>query len=45
MLAATSHRELAPVYRSAAGIAMIAAGLVMQTLAYFWIRMLMKVHL
>jgi tight adherence protein B len=44
VLAATSHRELAPVYRSAAGIAMVAAGLVMQALAYLWIRMLMKVH-
>jgi tight adherence protein B len=44
VLAVTSHRELAPVYRSAAGIAMVAAGLVMQALAYLWIRMLMKVH-
>jgi tight adherence protein B len=45
VLAATSHRELGPVYRSAAGVAMVAAGLVMQALAYLWIRMLMKVRL
>ena len=45
VLAATSHRELAPVYRSPAGLGMVGAGLLMQALAYVWIRRLMKVDL
>ena len=45
VLASTSHRELAPIYRSPAGIAMVGVGLAMQALAYIWIRALMKVHL
>ena len=44
VLAATSHRELGPVYRSAAGIAMVSAGLVMEAAAYVWIRRLMRVE-
>jgi tight adherence protein B len=45
VLAATSHRELAPVYRSAQGIAMVIGGLFMQALAYAWIRRLMRVEI
>ena len=45
VLASTSHRELAPVYRSGAGAAMVVAGLLMQALAYLWIRRLMKVQI
>jgi tight adherence protein B len=45
VLAATSHRELSPVYRSAPGIAMIVGGLVLEALAYGWIRHLLKVDL
>ena len=44
VLAATSHRELAPVYRSPAGAAMIIGGLVLEGLAYLWIRHLLKVE-
>lgn len=44
-LAATSQRELAPVYRSPAGMAMIATGLVLESLAYLWIRRLLKVEI
>jgi tight adherence protein B len=45
VLASTSHRELAPVYRSGVGAAMVVAGLLMQALAYLWIRKLMKVQI
>jgi tight adherence protein B len=44
VLAATSHRELAPVYRSPAGIAMITSGLLMEGLAFAWIRRLLRVE-
>jgi tight adherence protein B len=44
VLAATSHRDLAPVYRSGAGIAMISGGLVMEALAFLWIRRLLRVQ-
>jgi tight adherence protein B len=44
VLAATSHRELSPVYRSAAGMTMLGAGLAMQGLAYVWIRKLLRVR-
>jgi tight adherence protein B len=43
VMAVTSHRELAPVYRSPAGAAMVVAGLVLEVLAYLWIRHLLKV--
>src|SRR5439155_6584307 len=45
VLAATSRRDLMPVYRSSAGIGMISGGLLMEALAYVWIRRLMKVEL
>jgi len=45
VLAGTSHRELAPVYRSAAGIGMVGAGMAMQGLAYVWIRRILRVEL
>jgi tight adherence protein B len=44
VLSATSHRELAPVYRSPAGAAMIVSGLVLEGLAYLWIRRLLRVE-
>ncbi len=43
VLSATSRRDLAPIYRSPAGIAMLAVGFVLEALAYLWIRRLMKV--
>jgi tight adherence protein B len=44
VLAATSQHDLAPVYRSGAGIAMLATGLLMEGLAYAWIRRLLRVQ-
>jgi tight adherence protein B len=44
VLSATSHRELAPVYRSSAGIAMIVGGLVLEAIAFVWIRHLIRVE-
>lgn len=44
VLSATSHHELAPVYRSPAGAAMVIAGLVLEGVAYVWIRHLLKVE-
>ncbi len=44
VLSVTSHRELAPVYRSPAGIAMIVVGLVLEAIAFVWIRHLIKVE-
>ncbi|CAN5353494.1 type II secretion system F family protein [soil metagenome] len=44
-LAATSQRELAPIYRSPAGMAMISTGLVLEGLAFLWIRRLLKVEI
>jgi tight adherence protein B len=43
VMAVTSHRELAPVYRSPAGAAMVVTGLVFEVLAYAWIRHLLRV--
>jgi tight adherence protein B len=44
VLATTSRRQLAPVYRSSAGIAMLSAGLTMEGLAYLWIRRLLRIE-
>jgi tight adherence protein B len=44
VLAATSHRQLGPVYRSAPGVAMVTGGLVMEGLAYLWIRRLLRIE-
>ncbi|HEX9313581.1 MAG TPA: type II secretion system F family protein [Actinomycetota bacterium] len=44
VLATTSQRELAPVYRSTAGIFMLVTGLLLEGLAYLWIRRLLRVH-
>ena len=44
VLLVTSHRELAPVYTSPAGVAMIVGGLVLEALAFVWIRHLIKVE-
>jgi tight adherence protein B len=45
VLAATSRSEIAPVYRSAAGAAMVTAGLVLELVAYLWIRRLLRVEI
>lgn len=45
VLAATSHHDLAPVYRTPAGIAMIVSGLVLEAVAFLWIRRLLKVEM
>jgi tight adherence protein B len=44
VLAATSRQDLGPVYRSPAGLAMISSGLVMEALAFVWIRRLLHVE-
>jgi tight adherence protein B len=44
VLFATSHAELAPVYRSSAGTAMVVSGLVLELLAYAWIRRILRVE-
>jgi tight adherence protein B len=45
VLATTARGELAPIYRSAAGIAMLGVGLVLEALAYVWIRRLLRVEI
>jgi tight adherence protein B len=45
VLATTSRSEVAPVYRSAAGASMVAAGLVLELVAYLWIRRLLRVEI
>lgn len=45
VLAATSRSEIAPVYRSAAGATMVTAGLVLEFVAYLWIRRLLRVEI
>lgn len=44
VLAATSHQELAPIYRTPIGMAMISSGLLMEGLAFMWIRRLLRVE-
>jgi tight adherence protein B len=44
VLAATSRSDLVPVYRSAPGLAMLGTGLVLELLAYLWIRRLIRVE-
>jgi len=43
LVATTSHRQLAPVYGSTAGIAMVSVGLAMELLAFVWIRRLLDI--
>lgn len=43
LVAATSHRDMGPVYRSSIGMTLVISGLVLQGLAYGWIRRLMRV--
>jgi tight adherence protein B len=43
-LSITSHDRLAPILRSGPGMAMVAAGLGMEALAYVWIRRLLRVE-
>ena len=44
LLALTSGNDLASVYRSPAGTAMVVVGLLMEGLAYLWIRRLLQVE-
>ncbi len=44
VLATTSRSQMAPVYRSSAGVAMVTTGLVLELLAYLWIRALLRVE-
>ena len=44
-LSVTSNRELLPVYRSAAGMTMLGAGLLLDLFALLWIRRLLRVDL
>ena len=44
VLAATSHSQLAPIYRSGAGMAMVGGGLALEGLAYAWIRRLLRIE-
>jgi tight adherence protein B len=44
VLAVSSRRELLPIYRSPVGVAMLSAGLLMEGLAYLWIRRLLRVE-
>ena len=44
VLAASSHSQLGPVYRSVAGVAMIGTGLSLEGLAYLWIRRLLRIE-
>lgn len=43
-LAVTSRAELAPVYRSTAGTALVGAGLLLEGLAFLWIRRLLRIE-
>jgi tight adherence protein B len=44
VLAATSRSELVPVYRSGAGTAMVLSGILLEVLAYVWIRRILRVE-
>jgi tight adherence protein B len=44
VLAATSRQNLGSVYRSAAGLAMVGGGLVLEGLAYVWIRRILHIE-
>ena len=44
VLALTSRDELGPVYRSTAGMAMVVGGLVLEAIAYVWIRSILRVE-
>jgi tight adherence protein B len=44
VLAATSRSEIAPIYRSTAGAAMVTAGLVLELVAFLWIRRLLRME-
>jgi tight adherence protein B len=44
VLTLTSRSELVPVYRSAAGATMLISGLVLELLAYLWIRRMLRIE-
>jgi tight adherence protein B len=44
VLAATRRAELVPVYRSPTGLALMAVGLLMEAMAFIWIRRLLRVN-
>jgi tight adherence protein B len=43
VLATTSRDELAPIYRSGLGMTMVASGLLMEAVAFLWIRRLLRI--
>jgi tight adherence protein B len=45
LLAATSGSDLAAVYRSGAGATMVLFGLILEALAYLWIRRLLRIEM
>jgi tight adherence protein B len=45
VLAVTSRSEVVPVYRSVAGAAMVTTGLLLELVAYLWIRRLLRVDI
>jgi tight adherence protein B len=44
VLASSSRRDLGPIYRSPAGTVMVLGGLVMEAVAYLWIRRLLRIE-
>jgi tight adherence protein B len=44
VIGTTSHRELAPVYRTPAGMVMVGLGLALEGVAFVWIRRLLHVR-
>jgi tight adherence protein B len=44
VLASSSRRDLGPIYRSPAGTVMVLGGLVMEAVAYLWIRHLLRIE-
>jgi tight adherence protein B len=43
-LSVTSHDKLAPVLRSGPGMAMLATGLLLEAMAYLWIRRILRIE-
>jgi tight adherence protein B len=44
VLATTSRQDLGPVYRSPAGLGMVGAGLLLEALAFLWIRRILRIE-
>jgi tight adherence protein B len=45
VIGVTSRNQLAPVYRSAAGIGLVSGGLLLEGIAFIWIRRLLRVRI